>query len=1413
MDRLPKISCFQSKNTADLTALVHEIFQDEFEKETISWHLANNLTQSSRGCSVQEQFSMDVSNVITAHQAVMNEIEYIEAELIDNVLHWISQNEKMKEYQRVRNMLRIKNKSLFVDLKDSNITKKYHLLCSRDYLPEKHECIVDFQINEKLQSWIKEKSPQNNSIQPSYIGHDFYGSSVLKKLPVITKKSSHSMSGSRSHSLHKKSVMKIDFYKTVLIAEPHTVKFHNFNIGVQYQKCVLLKNVGSNIAKFQIQQLDNPRFSITQKTTNGDRQNIAPGMNIKIGINFCTDNPEDIEEHLMINVQHARSLIIKIVGYRDPPKLTGFIIRLHPKYDHPEHFSTKCQNDFYCDRYPNALSDESVEDDEDISDNVIIAGSTIECRKGFVGEFILVLTKVKNVGYSGEFFIMSEIDWCMMQVNDVMTSNIILLPSFAIWPVYFSLLHDEVLEIFTFFYPQTYGLQVDKLYIICNNYSCQPVELIGDGILYDSEFICFGKNLEENVAKGLSHFILDLGICPENTIIENQILVSNNRLFIEDIPVTALPKNEQFYIQPSKTKRRTCYESVDIWIGKVEIRLQCIILNLTLPVKETEKTYTINEMKEQELSETIVEDKKSPKNVCCKSEEEFLEPDIINAQNLTPAIICPGRPLYSNVEETFLIIVHNLSCKSAPFEWGKPSGSDDSKMEIFFDPKSGEIPPRTTKLLEIRCLPLKPGKVKDLFLPCHMGASKIQKTLRIECTIETMSVTFYFPGITSFHGSSNKETLCIHWEALSVSALHKNISEERELRTVHLDPGNVLKEVSLSTARLEDTIIEPDQNVEEELEESRESKPRSWNDLLQGIIWSKDHPEEHIQLVNPHAVVPFHKTILPAIPHPVVIEFLELPLHTVRKETFVIRNETPISAKFSMSVKNFDLVREIPTELKSAEERILDTYFNVMTGESVGMKWYKGKQAGSGVVLVIYPLHGGLGPYEAIKINILAYADTWGTYTDEVTVNIIGLPIYTFGVCVQVTQSPICYPICRSLKQKYPLIRFGDVKYGSKPLTRKVQVENNSILPFMINWHCFLHRPAFHLIDKPFNLVLDLYTPFVDRDITMQDCHSKGGHSISKILRNPELYDSTESTLKCENANSISSSFSLISGFTEYPTTTITDISFNNAIGSMSQKNEEKDGMKNYIGKFAHLFEGSQDATHKDTNIQLSLIPYYGQVDYHVFSVSPQEMFIPAKSKRWLTITMIPDKHETSHSDSKIYGKALGFIRIAPMHKYKADCFSRSDGYFFLPTEIQFEGNLINPRLQWDIPKSERVFIFYAASIIQHFKQQMQIKRRYIFRNQFSDSINVNIVTMEPFSVARIFTQKGCTMCGDADYIILNPEESVEVEILCTLSASNIKRLMDYGNSRENSKLSVDINRTLQIIHTGSCTQLISSSS
>lgn len=35
--------------------------------------------------------------------------------------------------------------------------------------------------------------------------------------------------------------------------------------------------------------------------------------------------------------------------------------------------------------------------------------------------------------------------------------------------------------------------QVDKLYIVCDNLAVQPVELIGDGVTYDRDFITIGE--------------------------------------------------------------------------------------------------------------------------------------------------------------------------------------------------------------------------------------------------------------------------------------------------------------------------------------------------------------------------------------------------------------------------------------------------------------------------------------------------------------------------------------------------------------------------------------------------------------------------------------------------------------------------------------------------------------------------------------------------------------------------------------------------------------------------------------------------------------------------------------------------------------------------------------------------------
>lgn len=85
--------------------------------------------------------------------------------------------------------------------------------------------------------------------------------------------------------------------------------------------------------------------------------------------------------------------------------------------------------------------------------------------------------------------------------------------------------------------------------------------------------------------------------------------------------------------------------------------------------------------------------------------------------------------------------------------------------------------------------------------------------------------------------------------------------------------------------------------------------------------------------------------------------------------------------------------------------------------------WERMKQKKSGIVVLTKPSCGKLEPFEMKTIHIYAYADTWGEYNEEISINIIGLEEFTFSVRIQVEDLPISYPICRNLPSTRPFLR------------------------------------------------------------------------------------------------------------------------------------------------------------------------------------------------------------------------------------------------------------------------------------------------------------------------------------------------------------------------------------------------------
>ncbi|XP_011065662.1 PREDICTED: uncharacterized protein LOC105152853 isoform X2 [Acromyrmex echinatior] len=108
-----------------------------------------------------------------------------------------------------------------------------------------------------------------------------------------------------------------------------------------------------------------------------------------------------------------------------------------------------------------------------------------DCGECLVGEQIILPLMIKNVGGEGRFFIMSELDWCSMHIEDITNNNILILPSFAIWPVYFILKPQEHIYLYLYFFPDAHGMHVETLYMICNNCSVITTEIIGDGVMYE----------------------------------------------------------------------------------------------------------------------------------------------------------------------------------------------------------------------------------------------------------------------------------------------------------------------------------------------------------------------------------------------------------------------------------------------------------------------------------------------------------------------------------------------------------------------------------------------------------------------------------------------------------------------------------------------------------------------------------------------------------------------------------------------------------------------------------------------------------------------------------------------------------------------------------------------------------------
>ncbi|XP_015116614.1 deleted in lung and esophageal cancer protein 1-like [Diachasma alloeum] len=419
-------------------------------------------------------------------------------------------------------------------------------------------------------------------------------------------------------------VQNFDFRacQRILGAEPVEIEFHNFQLGREYKKIILIRNVSDvTIAKYQLaRRFDASKLRLIWRTRSGDRVDLAPGMSTTLTLVFKAMSPEDYSEKIVINVEGGLPVVIDVLAHRDPPVFIG---ENYPRDSSSSPTLINAKDDLILNQsnFPRSPKRGSL--------TCLTSDGELECNECLVGDEKTIEVKLTNLGSSGRFFLVSEANWHSKNITDLTDTSKLITTSFTLWPAYFYVRQNQSMILRIFFTPNVDGLHVEKVFVVCDNYSLQSFELLGDGVMFRWDFIHFGPNLrrqsfclvelEDNrfcnffiteldpeilsvlvTVTNLSQFDINFrwdvineiclgvspprGVFPGHTALTfnifstnyglcSEFVESNLQLILEDLPPQAIPGEYKEFIEECRGERRRCEDSVDICVANVGVRL------------------------------------------------------------------------------------------------------------------------------------------------------------------------------------------------------------------------------------------------------------------------------------------------------------------------------------------------------------------------------------------------------------------------------------------------------------------------------------------------------------------------------------------------------------------------------------------------------------------------------------------------------------------------------------------------------------------------------------------------------------------------------------------------------------------------------------------------------------------------
>ncbi|KAJ0022899.1 hypothetical protein NQD34_015033 [Periophthalmus magnuspinnatus] len=444
---------------------------------------------------------------------------------------------------------------------------------------------------------------------------------------------------------------------------------------------------------------------------------------------------------------------------------------------------------------------------------------------------------------------------------------------------------------------------------------------------------------------------------------------------------------------------------------------------------------------------------------------------------------------------------------------------------------------------------------------------------------------------------------------------------------------------------------------------------------------------------------------------------------------FKITNETAIPASFSIAPEFFNGNTTDSLQQKSSAYtmRPLHSAQAKKVEEKTHMDFVSSLLAnGKGAAFFVRPDNGILGAFQTHTVDVTAYTDMWGDYTDNLICKVGDLEPTLIPIQMTVKGCPLYFQMTGprvDSQNEGPIIRFGTHVSGGDTVSRSLRINNPTTFNIRLDWKTYN-------IDENDDMLVDLVVVYGEAFPVKEIDDNHFFYQASNAEEEERVAEEdTESAMAC-----------------------------------------------------SHPYHAEKNL------ISVRIRPHVGNLSDYPYCVTPQQAVIPAKGSSTIHVSFTP-LTLTGSTETKCVGKALGFISLdSETAICVPGKVGRVHGLDLEPVRMNLQAVVKPAKMLVQMDEDEEVLEFRASAgdLVKQDSdteqtQEFDIMKSFRLHNTSEMPLQFTLNTQPPFLV---FTPQPKTRSspssnpstGDGSYLMLQPQRSMKVKVAFHCSFA----LMDF---------------------------------